>query len=112
MKIVILGPAHPYRGGIAALNERLAIQFIREGHEVTIFNFKLQYPDFLFPGNPIHRRCCSGKYSECTESKFCESYKLAFGRERAEKMSTGFTNCKVLVAFYGSGFRHDLPDCP
>ena len=31
MKIVILGPAHPYRGGIAALNERLAIQFIREG---------------------------------------------------------------------------------
>ena len=50
MKIVILGPAHPYRGGIAALNERLAIQFIREGHEVTIFNFKLQYPDFLFPG--------------------------------------------------------------
>ena len=50
MKIVILGPAHPYRGGIAALNERLAVQFIQEGHDVTIFNFKLQYPDFLFPG--------------------------------------------------------------
>lgn len=50
MKIVILGPAHPYRGGIAALNERLAVQLLREGHEVTIYNFKLQYPGFLFPG--------------------------------------------------------------
>ena len=50
MKIVILGPAYPYRGGIAALNERLAIQLIREGEEVSIFNFKLQYPGFLFPG--------------------------------------------------------------
>lgn len=50
MKIVILGPAHPYRGGIAALNDRLAVQLMREGHEVTVFNFKLQYPGFLFPG--------------------------------------------------------------
>lgn len=50
MKIVILGPANPYRGGIAALNERLAVEFIRDGHEVTVFNFKLQYPGFLFPG--------------------------------------------------------------
>lgn len=50
MKIVILGPAHPYRGGIAALNERLAVEFMKEGHEVTVFNFNLQYPGFLFPG--------------------------------------------------------------
>lgn len=50
MKIVILGPAHPYRGGIAALNERLALQFIHEGDDVSIFNFKVQYPGFLFPG--------------------------------------------------------------
>lgn len=50
MKIVILGPANPYRGGIAALNERLAVEFMKEGNEVTVFNFKLQYPGFLFPG--------------------------------------------------------------
>lgn len=50
MKIVILGPANPYRGGIAALNERLAVELKKEGHEVIIFNFKLQYPGFLFPG--------------------------------------------------------------
>ncbi|HNQ36540.1 MAG TPA: glycosyltransferase [Prolixibacteraceae bacterium] len=50
MKIVILGPAHPYRGGIAALNERLALELQREGHEVTLVTFTLQYPGFLFPG--------------------------------------------------------------
>lgn len=49
-KIVILGPAHPLRGGIAAFNERLAKQFQDEGHDVTIYSFSLQYPDFLFPG--------------------------------------------------------------
>ena len=50
MKIIILGTAHPYRGGLASYNERLARQFISEGHEVKIFTFKLQYPGFLFPG--------------------------------------------------------------
>lgn len=50
MKIVILGPANPYRGGIAALNERLAVEFMKEGHEVILYNFTLQYPGFLFPG--------------------------------------------------------------
>lgn len=50
MKITILGPAHPYRGGIAALNERLAKELVAEGHEVNIVSFTLQYPSFLFPG--------------------------------------------------------------
>lgn len=49
-KIIILGPAHPLRGGIAIFNERLARQFQNEGHDVTIYSFSLQYPDFLFPG--------------------------------------------------------------
>lgn len=49
-KIVILGTAYPYRGGIAAFNERLARQFQDEGHEVSIITFTLQYPSFLFPG--------------------------------------------------------------
>ncbi|MDD6787704.1 MAG: glycosyl transferase family 1, partial [Bacteroidales bacterium] len=43
MKITILGTAHPYRGGIAAFNERLAHQFQDEGHEVDIVTFTLQY---------------------------------------------------------------------
>ena len=50
MKIAIIGTAYPYRGGIAAFNERLAKELISEGHQLTIHTFKLQYPKFLFPG--------------------------------------------------------------
>ena len=50
MKIVILGTAWPYRGGIADFNNRLAQEFISQGHEVKIYTFTLQYPSFLFPG--------------------------------------------------------------
>ncbi len=50
MNITILGPAHPFRGGIAALNERLAKQLLSEGHKVNIVSFTVQYPKILFPG--------------------------------------------------------------
>ena len=50
MRIVILGTAWPYRGGLATFNERLAKQFVAEGHEVEVWTFTLQYPSFLFPG--------------------------------------------------------------
>lgn len=50
MDIVIIGPAYPLRGGLASFDERLARQFIAEGHKATIFTFSLQYPGFLFPG--------------------------------------------------------------
>lgn len=50
MKIVFLGTAHPYRGGIASFNEMLARQLSALGHEVEIITFTLQYPSFLFPG--------------------------------------------------------------
>lgn len=49
-KIVIIGPAHPLRGGIATFNQRLCRQFMDEGHECSIYSFSLQYPSFLFPG--------------------------------------------------------------
>lgn len=50
MHIIIVGPAHPYRGGIAALNERLAYEYQKQGHIVEMYTFTLQYPGFLFPG--------------------------------------------------------------
>ncbi len=49
-KIVIIGPAHPLRGGLATFNQRLAKQFMDEGHQCAIYSFSLQYPSFLFPG--------------------------------------------------------------
>lgn len=49
-RIVILSPAHPLRGGIAASSERLAAELQEQGHEVSLLSFSLQYPEFLFPG--------------------------------------------------------------
>ena len=50
MKITILGPAHPYRGGLASIMEIMARTFQRRGDEVDIKTFTLQYPSLLFPG--------------------------------------------------------------
>ena len=49
-KVIIIGPAHPLRGGLASFNERLARAFQQQGDDVTIYTFSLQYPNFLFPG--------------------------------------------------------------
>src|SRR5687768_14311702 len=49
-RVVIIGPAHPLRGGLATFNERLARAFADEGDEISIETFSLQYPGFLFPG--------------------------------------------------------------
>jgi len=48
--VVIIGPGHPLRGGLATFDQRLATEFIREGYDCPIYSFSLQYPDFLFPG--------------------------------------------------------------
>ncbi|GAA4384901.1 glycosyltransferase [Hymenobacter koreensis] len=50
MKVVIIGPAYPLRGGLATYNERLARAFREAGDEVRLVTFSLQYPGFLFPG--------------------------------------------------------------
>lgn len=50
MKIIIVGPSHPYRGGIAAFTDRLAAEFVAENVDVELYTFTLQYPSILFPG--------------------------------------------------------------
>lgn len=49
-KIVIIGPGHPLRGGLATFNQRLAKEYNDLGHECSIYSFSLQYPSFIFPG--------------------------------------------------------------
>ncbi|MFR9523674.1 MAG: glycosyltransferase [Rikenellaceae bacterium] len=50
MKITIVGPAHPYRGGLASIMETMAREFQSHGHQVDIKTFTVQYPKLLFPG--------------------------------------------------------------
>jgi glycosyltransferase involved in cell wall biosynthesis len=50
MKVIIIGPAWPLRGGLASFDQRLCKAFMDEGHICSIYSFSLQYPSFLFPG--------------------------------------------------------------
>jgi glycosyltransferase involved in cell wall biosynthesis len=45
----LVGPAYPYRGGIAHFTSVLAAEFAKD-HDVLVINFKRLYPSFLFPG--------------------------------------------------------------
>ena len=49
-KVIIIGPAFPFRGGIANFNNALAQEYYNRGDEVVLYSFTLQYPGFLFPG--------------------------------------------------------------
>jgi D-inositol-3-phosphate glycosyltransferase len=49
-KVVLIGSAHPLRGGLATFNERLIREYRLQGHDASIYTFSLQYPGFLFPG--------------------------------------------------------------
>ena len=48
--ITILGPAHPFRGGIASFNERLATELQHKGKQVKLLTYTTQYPSLIFPG--------------------------------------------------------------
>ncbi len=51
LKIFIVGPAYPLRGGPAQFNENLCAELNKAGHDAQIISYSLQYPNFLFPGS-------------------------------------------------------------
>ncbi|MFN5986203.1 MAG: glycosyl transferase family 1, partial [Chitinophagaceae bacterium] len=53
--MVIIGPAWPFRGSLAAFDEKIATTFIEKGIPARIETFSLQYPSFLFPGKTQFR---------------------------------------------------------
>ncbi len=50
MKVLIIGPAYPLRGGLAVIDEAMCRAFLRQGHEAALVTYRLQYPKILFPG--------------------------------------------------------------
>ncbi|MGC8959746.1 MAG: glycosyltransferase [Chloroflexia bacterium] len=51
MRICLVGPTYPYRGGIAHYTTLLA-RHLRRNHELFLYSYRRQYPRLLFPGNP------------------------------------------------------------
>ncbi|ROO90037.1 glycosyltransferase involved in cell wall biosynthesis [Actinocorallia herbida] len=50
MRIALVGPAFPYKGGGARHTTELARRLAAAGHEVVLESWKAQYPGFLYPG--------------------------------------------------------------
>jgi len=50
LRICLIGPTFPYRGGIAHYTTLLS-QHLRRRHEVHLYSYRRQYPRLLFPGN-------------------------------------------------------------
>ena len=50
MRLVVLGPGHPFRGGIATTTTATVAALRSRGHDVTFLTPRRQYPAWLFPG--------------------------------------------------------------
>lgn len=50
MRVHVLGPGHPFRGGIARTTTELVRALVARGHDVTFFSAERQYPSWLYPG--------------------------------------------------------------
>ena len=49
MKVALIGPTYPFRGGISHYTT-LLFRELKKTHDVRLFSFKRQYPSILFPG--------------------------------------------------------------
>lgn len=50
MKVALIGPVHPYRGGIAHHSALLAKALTLSDHKVHVISFARQFPSWLYPG--------------------------------------------------------------
>jgi glycosyltransferase involved in cell wall biosynthesis len=50
LRVTIVGPVYPYRGGISHFTTRLARALEQHGHTVQVVSFRRQYPAWLYPG--------------------------------------------------------------
>lgn len=49
MKVALIGPTHPFRGGISHYTT-LLYRAMKARHDTAFYAFERQYPDWLFPG--------------------------------------------------------------
>jgi hypothetical protein len=50
MRVALVGPTHPYKGGVAAHTTQTAHELAAAGHDVTVVSWSRLYPDRLYPG--------------------------------------------------------------
>ncbi|GAB3686216.1 glycosyltransferase family 4 protein [Angustibacter aerolatus] len=50
MKVAVVGPAHPFKGGVAAHTTELARHLALAGHDTELVSWSRLYPGLLYPG--------------------------------------------------------------
>ena len=67
MRIAVIGPTYPFKGGVALHTTQLALELAQAGHRVELQTWSRQYPKLLYPGQleyddpsaprfePVHR---------------------------------------------------------
>lgn len=53
MKIALVGPTHPFKGGVAAHTTETARALVAAGHEVDLVSWSRLYPRRLYPGEQV-----------------------------------------------------------
>lgn len=107
MRISLVGPVTPYRGGIAHFTTLLAGKLIESGHDVQVVSFKQQYPGWLYPGES-DKDFSPGR--EKVEAEYSLSPLNPFTWGRTIRKITVFQPDEVVidwwVTFWGPAFHH------
>jgi len=60
MRLVVFGPGHPFRGGVARTTTELVRSLQARGHEMHFLTPRRQYPGWLYPGrSDLDRDACA-----------------------------------------------------
>ena len=107
MKITLIGPVFPYRGGIAHFTTLLARELTQSGNDIQTISFKKQYPAWLYPGES------DKDYSETREKVDAEFIITPFNPltwHKAVKRILEFHPQKVVlpwwITLWGPCFHH------
>lgn len=69
MKICLVGPTYPYKGGISHYNTTLCNELSKR-HNVFLISYKRQYPSFLYPGKEQINKDSNIKVNETTNFEY------------------------------------------
>jgi len=107
MKLTLIGPVYPYRGGIAHFTSMLARKLIEAGHDVQMISFKKQYPLWLYPGKS-DKDYSEGR--EAIDAKFLLTPFNPLSWNKTVEEIRNFQPKKVIVpwwvTFWGPAFHH------
>jgi glycosyltransferase involved in cell wall biosynthesis len=105
VKVALIGPVYPYRGGIAHYTTLLAQAMRQRGHEVLVVSFRRQYPQWLYPGKSDRDPSQQGIQ---TEAEFILDPLSPFSWRQAKRRISEFAPRQVVInwwtTFWGPAF--------